>query len=556
MRRFISPSGVTTIELGHPDGPNLRVFPHKHQRDKDPFELLTHELSRSPLIFQPHTSSSRGKDGRRLVGIVGDGKKLRIRLLHPALMSFTEAMYQIEEIEMESGVRIPDELFASMLVASRGINRKVDKSKISFAATVFTSIMKRIAKETEASLQPRISQRQLDKIVQGISPRDFLVHQRAFQASGRGVDVSRLMLTWAKELWSQRWLLSGRFVGPEDQESLEALSCLAAIDLLLRRSPDISIAGARLRVDLDTAAYLYVWLQAVEFTSNAIQSEALRALLPDSKIPGNILIKMPKTFDASGQHLSLLEGMTSMFLREAEQNAFYVPFGSFRLSLPEDLKALHDAGINAFTVVADPQGLWVRILNQQYGEVFRWQSDRGLRSVMIPTGYVVLFNAVLAALWRDLCVAGEEALPEDTPAQPITSVNNFDTELVNASPAARRRSSMRRIRVLPKRRRLSLKGSHQWGTPLEHEAIRQRAHGVRGHLRRLHEGWKPSKQAKEIASEFGLSVPDGFTFVRPHVRGGKETTQSVSKTLILIPDKVTIVSQGLASLVTFLSADI
>jgi len=119
MRRFISPSGVTTIELGHPDGPNLRVFPHKHQRDKDPFELLTHELSRSPLIFQPHTSSSRGKDGRRLVGIVGDGKKLRIRLLHPALMSFTEAMYQIEEIEMESGVRIPDELFASMLVASR-----------------------------------------------------------------------------------------------------------------------------------------------------------------------------------------------------------------------------------------------------------------------------------------------------------------------------------------------------------------------------------------------------------------------------------------------------
>lgn len=43
---------------------------------------------------------------------------------------------------------------------------------------------------------------------------------------------------------------------------------------------------------------------------------------------------------------------------------------------------------------------------------------------------------------------------------------------------------------------------------------------VSGHIRRLPEGWKTSKEAKENAEEFGISILEpGTTFVRPHERG-------------------------------------
>ncbi|MEM2493684.1 MAG: hypothetical protein QXE23_09125, partial [Nitrososphaerota archaeon] len=61
-----------------------------------------------------------------------------------------------------------------------------------------------------------------------------------------------------------------------------------------------------------------------------------------------------------------------------------------------------------------------------------------------------------------------------------------------------------------------------WGEREERERIARAAHAVRGHLRRLPPGWKPSEEARAIAMGFGVVVPDGFTFVRPHMRGGRK----------------------------------
>ena len=44
-------------------------------------------------------------------------------------------------------------------------------------------------------------------------------------------------------------------------------------------------------------------------------------------------------------------------------------------------------------------------------------------------------------------------------------------------------------------------------------------HLVSGHLRNLPEDWKPSEDAKAAAEEFGISLGEGQTFVRPHKRG-------------------------------------
>jgi len=42
---------------------------------------------------------------------------------------------------------------------------------------------------------------------------------------------------------------------------------------------------------------------------------------------------------------------------------------------------------------------------------------------------------------------------------------------------------------------------------------------VRGHLRRLPEGQHPSESARTAAA-YGIVLPPGHTFVRPHTRGG------------------------------------
>ena len=47
-------------------------------------------------------------------------------------------------------------------------------------------------------------------------------------------------------------------------------------------------------------------------------------------------------------------------------------------------------------------------------------------------------------------------------------------------------------------------------------------HVVSGHLRSLPDGWQRSKEAEAHAAEFGIHVPDGQTFVRPHERGEVE----------------------------------
>ena len=138
-------------------------------------------------------------------------------------------------------------------------------------------------------------------------------------------------------------------------------------------------------------------------------------------------------------------------------------------------------------------------------------------------------SAVLAGLWRDLVVAGEEVVPERG-ALPVAHPPAI------ADRAPRRRSA----RTLPTLRRIALSGRREWGTSDERATIQRRTAAVRGHLRRLHVGWEASAEALEIAGEFGVVVPQGATFVRPHMRAG-HTAEGAG-------EAVEIRAKGLASL--------
>jgi len=59
-----------------------------------------------------------------------------------------------------------------------------------------------------------------------------------------------------------------------------------------------------------------------------------------------------------------------------------------------------------------------------------------------------------------------------------------------------------------------------WASAADRRAIRKAMTLVRGHLRRLREGQHPSASAQAAASSYGIVLPPGHTFVRPHARGG------------------------------------
>lgn len=63
-------------------------------------------------------------------------------------------------------------------------------------------------------------------------------------------------------------------------------------------------------------------------------------------------------------------------------------------------------------------------------------------------------------------------------------------------------------------------------------------------MRRLAENWKRSSEAEETARAYGIVLPDGFTFVRPFLRGGDENEEEPSAPRIVIR------SRGLASLIS------
>jgi len=87
-----------------------------------------------------------------------------------------------------------------------------------------------------------------------------------------------------------------------------------------------------------------------------------------------------------------------------------------------------------------------------------------------------------------------------------------------------------------------------WASEDERRIIRRRLHGVRGFPRRLPPNWKPSDAAIQLAKSMGVILPEGTTFVRPHVRG---TREAVSEETV---DPTPIKSNGLATLLAFLES--
>lgn len=202
--------------------------------------------------------------------------------------------------------------------------------------------------------------------------------------------------------------------------------------------------------------------------------------------------------------------MAGALLAEARERARYALHGLVRLLPPREVGAL---GLRELRLFAEGRSIWAA-LHGPLGRLgpFRWAPlPDWPGSPVLPPEAMPMVHLVLAAAYRDLTVAGEAGMPRRTAA---------GRERAAAGAAAARTSEAARPLPTPVPMGRLAEGTRLWATPSERAAIRRAAALVRGHLRRLPDGWSATDGALAAAAEYGLTVPPGHTFVRPHARGG------------------------------------
>ena len=513
--QFVSSSnGWYFGELG---GPNIDLLPLDPRRPLDvsaAYQEATNRIAlwqrraKSPEIFASLPSSWKG--------VVAVWPTFSLRFIYPPNVRALDALAEIEEYEAPL---LSDQrryelagFITGIAAACRALDAGGNEHAVADACSTLMKWQSALPREEMHWLRPPLPPR---------STKGDPWESAARQLLGRGAPSTRAttavagLFRLAEELWTEAGLegLEQAKREARSQEGGAGLSeqlawVLASLHEMLYLREGISVAGVR----LTGAGYggegwpIGGW--AAWRVLRRAPAEAVRALYPDGHLHELAALK---ALEAGGEaeETERWRSLVHPLLEDAKERQAYVPYGGFHLTLPEEVRRF---GAQEARLFAEPDGLWMRVFfeNNQEWPV-RWRPGAEAEHGMEPSpAFDAWLSAVLAGLWRDLVVAGEEAVPERG-------------KRAVATPASARPSGPRKpsARALPTLRRISLSGRREWGTAEERAAIERRAAAVRGHLRRLHSGWKASAEALQIAGEFGVVVPVGATFVRPHVRGGR-----------------------------------
>jgi len=520
------------LAYGRADGPQLDILPIPPTRPADPLRVLRDHLRTAPLTWLFGSDIPRAlRPQADWSGLMAADAAISLRLLYPPKLSVLDALRDIEDHEFAQGALLPVEVITALLIADLGRRRQIDQNRLAVAAQAGAIVAAKWEHAATDYLPPALSNKQIETLAL-IASEDQKHWPLTLRL--RGSDVARIVLALSRELWQPKRMIVPPVATGDEIQAMVSQSTLAAIDLFLRPAPTIEVAGVALKID-DPESILTCWAQTVEMLSCHITPEVVRALLPAGRFPVRGL-NAYRDLPLDAEQRDVLNGLWPSLVREAEAQAAYAPTGTFRLELPAELTTLRAAGVDSLTVCADGDGLWVRALGREEGGVFRWDKLRGLQRLIVPQNYAAWLNVVLAALWHDLRVTGDESVPlrESAPQRNAGERGAALPDTLSKSPSTR---------MLPV---LRLSGKRQWSTPVERAYVARQAHGVRGFRRRLHEGWSRSEEAAQIARDYGVVLPDGYTFVRPHVRGVGEIAAETPT------EVVTVRARGLASVIALL----
>lgn len=194
------------------------------------------------------------------------------------------------------------------------------------------------------------------------------------------------------------------------------------------------------------------------------------------------------------------------------------PFvGQFRMAWAGGTFLDEAAKIDHLRVAIKHDGLWLSVVHEPVARVvtWGWWSPAGDNfNIEFSDRYAWAIRILAASIWRDATIVRERAFPE----QPRTAKNQPRTKSAAGE----------KLIVLPRS-----VTTRTWGDPSERSAIESQtiraAHAVRAFYRQQPDGWQTSEAARENALSLGYAPPpEGYTFVKPHVRGGGEGQASAA----------------------------
>ncbi len=480
MRRIKESNG---LELGFPEsGPWIDIVPVRPSLEISIADAVAAILNGLAWHRWPLPGTKAHPLTKKMAGVVASNGDVAVRFLYPRGTDLLHQLLQVERAENGLHPALAGAILAAL-------------SSKQYPVVLGPSVIAAIC-----SVPPEVG---ISRLNRTDIERLATAYIRTLAGMGEGVslpvgavDRARFYLVVSRLLWEQktRALLAGRL---DSDRLLVAQSLAASWADIQGGMLQAQVAGLSVRVSPGG------WAQLVDL--EGISPEALRFLLPDGKISLPISHFPPEPFSECDP--ALARGIASALIEEAKEGV-YAPCGGFVLSLPRGFP-LRDWGVSMLHVWAQPDQLWVGVEIGQHNCILEWRPGEPLRSNMIAPAARPLLEATLSALWRDLRVAGEEAVPAGGSQEAPT----------RAYPKERKRPKTRH-RSLPARRYISVMGTRSWGTPQEREYTIRCAHTVRGHLRRLNPGHRASPSAQQIAREFGIALPPGCTFVRPYTRGG------------------------------------
>jgi hypothetical protein len=471
----------------------------------------------------PPSAFLKGDDWEGVVGIEGD---VSVRFLHRPGQSVTLALKAIER--HEGG--LPPAMVGAIFAATKA-------KTLPTAGTSIIADACALQPPGQSNLSRKDVTRLADVYLGHVASRDTTQN---VEIPGGATDRARFWVEIARRLWCPKMRRRLQDLRADTSEGM-MVGVLAFAGLTLGSTDSVEIAGINLHLGQD--AWYSAWPQAQNWQRDHISPKALQ-FLTGGRFPAGTPT-VDRAFEDSDEapevDRDVAQGLTASLLREAEKKAVYVPSGQFVVSLPDGYPLRRDWGVSGLRVYAAPDHLWVMTLDEdgQTSTSFRWAPGEPLSRWVVSELAEPVVDVTMAALWRDLRCAGSEAVP--TPSGARRRQRRRETKETSRPHSKRQR---RTVRHLPRPRRIALGGERNWGDRVDRETIERRAHGVRGHLRRLRDGWAASDDAKTLARSYGITLPDGHTFVRPHVRGGKDAEAPAGE--------VVVVAQGLATVMSLL----
>lgn len=509
--------------VGPPGGPWLDII--SHQVPVPTIEQVE-QLVSQPYIPQlwgaaydvllPKAAKAIIVPGHKAVVGYFEKKRIIISLSFPLGSSGITALHTIEE---HSGGPLPPGLAVALVAA-------LSAKKPCLAPSAFAYY----AKATPTEIRPPLNRQQIDDAAERWLNETLIAANASMPRNG--IDRGQMLVMAATKLWNKenakRYAKVISSLDENSQSHLFMLSPLAEAARMLHGMTKLEIAGHRLKLGSQA------WTQYLEMVQGNISRQAVRFLcgssFPDSNNVLGWLGDAPPNPDALViEDTPSAAAWSRSLIRDAEENGVFIPSGGFRLAFPPDYP-LREWGMQGLRIHADPEGLWVSTDPNRGENLFRWEPGTPLNPILITSKVVPLMDITLAALWRDIRVAGE------TVVRPRKGGKRRRKTKPKEEPT---------VRYLPRHRLIFHGEAREWGSPEEHEAIQRRRHGVTEHFRRLLAGQQASEGARKCAADFGYTViPDGFTFVKPHVRGHGEGQE---------PERaVTVVAQGLQAATIFL----